>query len=70
VAEWRKERHEHAVLQVEITDYEEFRGIGAQIYEQAHGEQAAEALVLADGMRWICVDVSCVARGLAAFFYP
>src|SRR5215470_20224045 len=51
VAEVSKERHEilHKVLQAKITDCEDFRGIFHQVYEQAHGEQAAEVIVLADG---------------------
>src|SRR5262249_55038721 len=59
VAEVSKERHEilHKVLQAKITDCEEFRGIFAQVYQQAHGEQAAEVLVLADGARWIWLMV-------------
>lgn len=55
VAEVSKERHEilHKVLQAKITDSEDFRGIFARGYQQAHGEQAAEVIVLADGARWI-----------------
>jgi hypothetical protein len=59
VAEVSKERHEilHKVLQAKITDSEDFRGIFAQVYQQAHGEQAAEVIVLADGARWIWLMV-------------
>jgi hypothetical protein len=59
VAEVSKERHEilHKVLQAQITDCEEFRAIFAQVYEQAHGDQAAEVIVLADGARWIWLMV-------------
>lgn len=59
VAEVSKERHEllAKVLQAKVTDSEEFRGIFAQVYQQAHGEQAAEVLVLADGARWIWLMV-------------
>ena len=59
IAEVSKERHEilHKVLQAKITDCEEFRGIFAQVYEQAHGDQAAEVIVLADGARWIWLMV-------------
>jgi hypothetical protein len=55
VAAVSKERHEilHKVLQAQITDSEEFRGIFQQVYQQAHGNQAAEVIVLADGARWI-----------------
>ncbi len=44
VAEMSKERHEilHKVLQAKITDCEDLRGIFAQVYEQARGDQAAE----------------------------
>lgn len=59
VAEVSKERHEvlPKVLQAKITDSEDFRGIFAQVYQQAHGEQAAEVIVLADGARWIWLMV-------------
>jgi hypothetical protein len=55
VAEVSKDRHEilPKVLRAKITDSEDFRGIVAQVYQQAHGEQAAEVIVLADGARWI-----------------
>jgi hypothetical protein len=55
VAEVSKERHEllAKVLQAKITDSEEFRPIFEAVYQQAHGEQAAEVIVLADGARWI-----------------
>lgn len=55
VAEVSKERHEllAKVLQAKITDSEEFRSIFRAVYQQAHGEQAAEVIVLADGARWI-----------------
>ena len=55
VAEVSKERHEllAKVLQAKITDSEEFRPIFQAVYQQAHGEQAAEVIVLADGARWI-----------------
>jgi hypothetical protein len=59
VAEVSKERHEllHKVLQAKITDSEEFRGIFAQVYPQAPGEQGAAVSVLADGARWIWLRV-------------
>lgn len=59
VAEVSKERHEilPKVLRAKITDCEDFRGIFAQVYEQAHGDQAAEVIVLADGARWIWLMV-------------
>jgi hypothetical protein len=59
VAAVSKERHEslHKVLQAKITDCEEFRGIFAQVSQQAHGEQAAAGLVRADGARWIWLRV-------------
>ena len=55
VAEVSKERHEllAQVLQAKITDSEEFRPIFQRVYQQAHGPQAAEVIVLADGARWI-----------------
>jgi len=55
VAEVSKERHEllAKVLQAKITDSEEFRPIFQRVYQQAHGPQAAEVIVLADGARWI-----------------
>src|SRR5262249_36025814 len=55
VAEVSKERHEvlHKVLRAKITDSEEFREIFGAVYHQAHGDQAAEVVVLADGARWI-----------------
>jgi hypothetical protein len=59
VAEVSKERHEilHKVLRAKITDCEDFREIFAQVYDQAHGDQAAEVIVLADGARWIWLMV-------------
>jgi hypothetical protein len=59
VAEVSKERHAllHKVLQAKITDREEFRGIFAQVYPQAPGEQGAAVSVLADGARWIWLRV-------------
>ena len=55
VAEVSKERHEllAKVLRAKITDSEEFRAIFQTVYQQAHGDQAAEVIVLADGARWI-----------------
>jgi hypothetical protein len=55
VAEVNKERHEllAKVLQAKITDSEEFRPLFERVYQQAHGPQAAEVIVLADGARWI-----------------
>jgi hypothetical protein len=55
VAEVSKERHEilHKILQAQITDSEAFRAIFTEVYRQAHGERAAEVIVLADGARWI-----------------
>jgi hypothetical protein len=60
VAEVSKERHEilHKILQAQITDSEAFRAIFAEVSRQAHGERAAEVIVLADGARgiWGMVD--------------
>jgi ribosomal protein S27AE len=55
VAEVSKERHEllAKVLQAKITDCEEFREIFQTVYQQAHGDHAAEVIILADGARWI-----------------
>ena len=55
VAEVSKERQAilHKLLQAQITDSEAFRSIFTEVYRQAHGERAAEVLVLADGARWI-----------------
>jgi hypothetical protein len=55
VAEVSKERHEilHKLLQAQITDSETFRTVFAEVYRHAHGERAAEVIVLADGARWI-----------------
>jgi hypothetical protein len=55
VAEVSKERHEilHKILQAQITDSEAFRSIFTEVYRHAHGERAAEVMVLADGARWI-----------------
>ena len=55
VAEVSKERHEllRKVLKAQITDSETFRSIFAEAYAQAHGDQAAEVIVLADGAHWI-----------------
>ena len=55
VAEVSKERHEilHKILQAQITDSEAFRSIFTEVYHRAHGEQAGEVIVLADGARWI-----------------
>jgi hypothetical protein len=55
VAEVSKERHEllAKVLKAQITDSESFREIFTEVYHQAHGDQAAEVIVLADGARWI-----------------
>ena len=55
VAEVSKERHEilHKLLQAQITDSEAFRSIFTEVYQHAHGERAAEVIVLADGARWI-----------------
>jgi YgiT-type zinc finger domain-containing protein len=55
VAEVSKERHEilHKILQAQSTDSEAFRSIFTEVYRRAHGEQAAEVIVLADGARWI-----------------
>src|SRR5262245_40139429 len=54
-AEVSKERHEllAKVLKAQITDCESFRSLVAHVYQQAHGPQAAEVLVLADGAHWI-----------------
>ena len=51
VAEVSKERHEilHKLLQAQITDSESFRSIFESVYQRAHGAQAAEVIVLADG---------------------
>lgn len=55
VAEVSKERHEllAKVLKAQITDCESFRALVADVYQQAHGPQAAEVIVLADGAHWI-----------------
>ena len=55
VAEVSKERHEllAKVLKAQITDSEAFRSLVAEVYQQAHGPQAAEVIVLADGAHWI-----------------
>jgi hypothetical protein len=55
VAEVSQERHEllAKVLRAKVTDSEEFRGLFTQVHQQAHGERAAEVIVLADGARWI-----------------
>src|SRR5262249_9639168 len=55
VAEVSKERHEllAKVLRAQITDSEQFRTLFTQVYHQAHGQSAAEVIVLADGARWI-----------------
>jgi hypothetical protein len=55
VAEVSKERHEllAKVLKARITDSDSFRSLVAQVYQQAHGPQAAEVIVLADGAQWI-----------------
>lgn len=55
VAEVSKERHEllAKVLKAQITDCESFRPFVAEVYQQAHGPQAAEVIVLADGAHWI-----------------
>jgi hypothetical protein len=55
VAEVNKERHGllAKVLRAKITDSADFRELFATVYQQAHGEQAAAVVVLADGARWI-----------------
>lgn len=55
VAEVSKERHEilHKILQAQITDSETFRSLFTAVSRCAHGERAAEVIVLADGARWI-----------------
>jgi hypothetical protein len=55
VAEVSKERHEilHKILQAQITDSATFHAIFAEVYRHAHGERAAEVIVVADGARWI-----------------
>jgi len=55
VAEVSKERYEilHKILQAQITDSEAFRSIFTEVYRHAHGERAAEVIVVADGARWI-----------------
>lgn len=55
VAAVSKERHEilHKILRAQITDSEAFRDIVSEVYQQAHGTQAAAVVVLADGARWI-----------------
>ena len=55
VAEVSKERHEllAKVLKAQITDCDSFRPLVAEVYQQAHGPQAAEVIVLADGAHWI-----------------
>jgi hypothetical protein len=60
VAELSKERHEilHKILQAQITDSETFRSLFTAVYRHAHGERAAEVIVLADGARWIWTMVT------------
>jgi hypothetical protein len=55
VAEVSKERQEllAKVLKAQITDCESFRPLVTEVYQQAHGPQAAEVIVLADGAHWI-----------------
>jgi hypothetical protein len=55
VAEVSKERHEllAKVLKAQVTDCESFRSLVEEVYRQAHGPQAAEVIVLADGAHWI-----------------
>jgi hypothetical protein len=55
VAQGSKERHERLakVLKAQITGCESFRPLGTEGYQQAHGPQAAEVIVLADGAHWI-----------------
>src|SRR5262245_19972248 len=55
VAAVSKERHEilHKILRARFTDSEAFRDIVSEVYQQAHGTQAAAVIVLADGARWI-----------------
>jgi hypothetical protein len=55
VAAVSKERHELLAkgLKAQITDSEECRELFAAAYQQVHGAQAAEVIVLADGARWI-----------------
>src|SRR5690349_1292745 len=54
-AEVSKERHEllPKLLQAQVTDSEEVRTIFTEVYRRAHGERAAEVIILADGARWI-----------------
>ena len=54
-AEVSTERHEllAKVLKAQITACESFRSLVADVYQQAHGPQAAEVIVLADGAHWI-----------------
>lgn len=51
VAEVSKERHERLakVLKAQITACESFRPLVQDVYQQAHGPQAAEVIVRADG---------------------
>lgn len=55
VAEVSKERHEilRKILRAKVTDSESFRPLVTEVYQHAHGPQAAEVLVLADGAHWI-----------------
>lgn len=55
VAEVSKGRHEvlAKVLKAQVTDSESFRPLVEEVYRQAHGPQAAEVIVLADGAHWI-----------------
>jgi hypothetical protein len=55
VAQVSKERYEllAKVLKAQITDSETFRPFVAEVYQQAHGPQAAEVIVLADGAHWL-----------------
>lgn len=55
VAEVSKDRHEllRKVLKAQVGDAEQFRPLFMAAYQQAHGAQAAEVIVLADGAHWI-----------------
>lgn len=55
VAEVSKDRHEllRQVLKAQVGDTEQFRPLFTAAYQQAHGAQAAQVIVLADGAHWI-----------------
>jgi hypothetical protein len=70
VAEVSKERHEilHKILRAKVADSEAFRSIMADVYQHAHGPQAAEVIVLADGAHWIWNLVEDLLPFMGRFF--